>query len=319
MYILVEPNRVYPDAQGMRAAIRAIAPGAQVDIARPSRATDTQLARAEIIYGTPNPTRLKTARRLKWLQKDSAGVDKVVDRALYAHPQDIILTNARGVFGLPIAEHVVMCILAFNRHMADMVRAQDSETWLHLRQMRELAGATCVVVGLGDLGLSIAQYLHALGAHVIGVRRSGGVPPAGVDELVQTDRVEEVFPRAQYLVLALPVTPDTVGFLSAQRIALLPQDCLVVNVGRGVHIDTGALTEALQAQRIAGAALDVTDPEPLPAGHPLWHMPNVLITPHCSGLSDQRERRMMDLFLDNLARYVSGAPLRNRIDFDRGY
>lgn len=273
---------------------------------------------AEIIIGQPVREYLKKAEKLKWVQLSSAGADHIADPDLFAN-KDVILTNSSGVYGKPIAEHVFAMILAFNRNLMQYERNRQNCKWAPVLPMRDFYGSTLCVVGLGDIGKEVAFRGKAFGARVIAVKRTSGECPPYVDELYRSDEIDRVLPQADYLVLALPNTPETSGILSEERIALLKPGVFIVNVGRGTVVCHEALVRALQEGRVAGAGLDVTHPEPLPADSPLWKMPNVIITSHTSGFSPGNWNRHAELIRENLARYVEGKPLINRVDFNTKY
>ncbi|ANX01576.1 hydroxyacid dehydrogenase [Thermoclostridium stercorarium subsp. leptospartum DSM 9219] len=292
--------------------------GFRCDVKHTREAVQEDYLDAEVIIGQPNPKYLKKAKKLKWVQLTSAGADHVADASLYAN-NDIILTNASGVYGKPIAEHVFAMILAFNRNLMQYERNRQNGKWSPVLPMRDFYGSTLCVIGFGDIGKEVAIRGKALGARVIAVKRTVGECPPYVDELYLTDEIDKVLPKADYLVLALPNTPETRGILSEERIKKLKPEVFIVNVGRGTAICQEALIRALQEGRIAGAGLDVTDPEPLPADSPLWKMPNVIITSHTSGFSPQNWNRHAELIRENLSRYVEGRPLLNRVDFNKKY
>lgn len=273
---------------------------------------------AEIIIGQPNRKYLKGAKALKWLQVTSAGADHVADESLYAS-DNVILTNASGVYGKPIAEHVFAMILSFNRNLMQYERNRQKSEWNPILQIRDFYGSTLCIVGLGDIGREVAVRGKAFEARVIAVKRTAGECPPYIDKLYGTDEIDLALPQADYLVLALPNTPETKGILSAERIARLKPGAFVVNVGRGAAICQDALIRALQEGKLAGAGLDVTDPEPLPADSPLWKMPNVIITSHTSGSSPGNWERFAELIRKNLILYTEGKPLVNRVDYKLKY
>ncbi|HZK27984.1 MAG TPA: D-2-hydroxyacid dehydrogenase [Thermoclostridium sp.] len=273
---------------------------------------------AEIVIGQPNRKYFKRAERLKWVQLTSAGADHLADESLYAQ-DSVILTNASGVYGKPIAEHVFAMILSFNRNLIQYERNRQKSEWHPVLPMRDLHGSTIGIMGLGDIGKEVAIRAKAFEARVLAVKRTPGQCPSYVDELYSNDEIDRVLSQADYLVLALPNTPETKGILSAEKIARLKPNSFVVNVGRGTAICQEALIKALQEQRIAGAGLDVTDPEPLPADNPLWKMPNVIITSHTSGFSTANWSRHAILIKENLSRYSEGRPLINQVDFLKRY
>lgn len=274
----------------------------------------------EVLYGHPAPALLKRAGGLRWLCSDYAGVDKYLDDAVWPRP-DCLLSNSSGAYGPTIAEHVVMVLLMLLRRMPEYQRAMAGRGWPFLSPIRSITGSRVVMVGTGDIGSNVARRLSALGAEVTGVCRSGRSEEGAFHRVVPTGELDSVLPQADALILAVPATPATAGILSRERIALLPERAYVVNVGRGSAIDQGALTEALLCGRIAGAALDVMTPEPLPGDDPLWDCPRVILTPHISGnmalgLTCDRD---VEMFCADLGRYAAGERLNNLVDRARGY
>lgn len=216
--------------------------------------------------------------------------------------RDIAVTNASGVHGSNIAEHVVGNILVFSRNLHEGWRRQQRNEWRHFRaHSSELGASTVTVVGLGSIGETIVDRLESFGCHLVGVRYS---PEKGgpTDEVVgfESDDFHNVLARTDYLVLACPLTETTRGLIDTQAFETLPPDSVIVNIGRGPLIETDALLDALRNNAIRGAALDVTDPEPLPPDHELWRMNNVLITPHNAGDTDQYYSRLADIVARNL-------------------
>ena len=247
---------------------------------------------------------------LRWVHTASAGVDRVAFPELLASP--VVLTNSRGVFDRPMAEFVLGAVLAFAKDTARSLALQRERTWRH-RETETVAGTVATVVGSGPIGHAIADLLGAVGMTVrlVGRRAADGVHAF--------DELPGLLPDTDHLVLAAPLTDATRGMLHSGTIALLPERARVVNVGRGPLIVQDDLAEALRTGRIAGAALDVFETEPLPAGSPLWAMENVLISPHMSGDVVGWKGMLVDLFADNLARYRDGSELRNVVDKERGY
>ena len=249
-------------------------------------------------------------RELRWVHTASAGVDRVAFPELLASP--VTLTNSRGVFDRPMAEFVLGAVVAFAKDTARSLALQRERTWQH-RETETVAGKVVTVVGSGPIGHAIAHLLDAVGTTVrlVGRRAADGVHAF--------DELPGLLPDTDYLVLAAPLTDATRGMLHAGTIALLPERARVVNVGRGPLIVQDDLVEALRGGRIAGAALDVVEVEPLPADSPLWAMENVLISPHMSGDVVGWKDMLVELFVDNLARYRDGRELRNVVDKERGY
>lgn len=279
-----------------------------------------KIAEFEIVFGYIPPELLPGAKQMRWLCSASAGVDHYMDPALWPNP-DCILTNSSGAYGPTISEHIVMVSLMLLRRMPEYLPTIDRHEWAHFSPIRSITGSNVVILGTGDIGSHTARRMKALGASVTGVCRSGKSGEPCFDKVLPVSGLDSVLPTADLLILALPSTPETVGILSRERIALLPASACVINIGRGSAIDQDALVEALQARRLSGAALDVMIPEPLPAGHPLWTCPNTIITPHISGnmslgLTCQLA---VDMFCQDLARYAAGEPLAHLVDRTRGY
>lgn len=280
--------------------------------------TKEQIQSAEIIYGWPNVVLLKDAPYLKWLHLPSAGADRYNKSDVYARA-DAILTTSGGTFGKPMAEHAISLILAFNRGLHQYVKNGEKKLWKGVLPVRDFFGSTVGIIGLGDIGKETAKRCKALGAHVIALKRTLSDKPDYVDELFLESDVDYLLKQSDSIVLALPNTPKTEGFLSKDRIAKLKKTAFVVNVGRGSAIDQDALIQALQEGKIGGAGLDVTTPEPLPQDSPLWELPNVIITSHSSGLSPTSIHRNFQIFYDNLEKYLAKAPMHNVVDFNEGY
>ncbi len=239
--------------------------------------------------------------RLRVIQTLSAGVDWLTGRV----PDRVMVCNARGVYDGPLAEWVVGAILAFERGLLRARDAQAAGEWTAF-EPEELIGRRVVILGFGSIGGAVASRLRPFGVDVVGVARTAREGVQGMDEL------DSLLPRAEILVDLLPLTRETAGFLDARRLRLLPDGALVVNAGRGPTVDTSALVAELEVGRLR-AALDVTDPEPLPAGHPLWALPNVLVTPHVAGDSPAAEVRAFALAGDQIRRFAAGRPLLNEV------
>lgn len=279
------------------------------------------LQNCEVLYAH-SPELLRAApRSLKWYCCAFAGVDPYCkDPTLFANP-DCLLTNS-NCYGVTIAEHVVMVLLMLLRRMpeyTEIVRARGWENTLPIRSVRD---SEITVLGTGNIGTNVAERLRGMGAaKITGVNRSGRVQGAVWDEVHPFTELDQVLPQAGILVMALPSTPETIGILSRDRIALLPSGAYVINVGRGTAVDQEALIDALNSGRLAGAALDVMDPEPLPPDHPLWTARNCILTPHVSGnmtLGYTCDRNV-ELFCADLENYAAGRPLKNLVDRALGY
>jgi phosphoglycerate dehydrogenase-like enzyme len=272
------------------------------------------IGEAEILYawGFPPPL-LARARKLRWVQSAGAGVEKLLGPEL---APGVVVTRAAGIFGPWMAEYVLGWCLWVTQRMETFRARQARRIWKPLDPLR-LRGATLAVVGLGDIGRTIAAAAsRALGMTVLGVSRSGR-PMREADAVYPTADLRAALARADFAVLTLPLTPATRGLVGRRELAAMKRSAWLVNVGRGAVLDETALVAALRTRRIAGAILDVFETEPLPASHPLWGLDNAVITPHISGPSTPGEVSV--IFNENLRRYVAGRALRHVVDRRRGY
>ena len=279
-----------------------------------------KIADFEILFGYIPPALLPGAKQMRWLCTASAGVDHYMDASLWPDP-DCILTNSSGAYGPTISEHIVMVSLMLLRRMPEYQPTIDRHEWTLFSPIRSVIGSSVVILGTGDIGSHTARRMNALGAAVTGVNRSGRSSEPAFDKVIPSSELDSVLPAADLLIMALPATPETAGILSRERIALLPPSAFVINVGRGSAIDQDALAEALQERRLAGAALDVMVPEPLPADHPLWTCPNTIVTPHISGNMSLGLtcRLAVEMFCQDLAHYAAGELPEHLVDRVRGY
>jgi phosphoglycerate dehydrogenase-like enzyme len=278
-------------------------------------ASPKTLAAAEICIGFPSPEQIAAMPNLRWLQLMSAGADR-----WSLIPRDVIITTANPVFAEPASEHALALLLALGRDLPTHFRLGQEHRWGRSGVTRDLARATVVVAGVGHIGEAIATRLKAFGAKVIGVRRNfaKGLPP-GVDEVIGIEDLGSAAARADALVLALPLTPHTERIVTRKHLEALKPGALVVNVGRRRTLDQDALVDGLGSGRIGGAGLDVTVPEPLPADHPLWDFPNVILTGHSLGNSPGRAARRVALVAAQLERWRKGEPLLYQLDRGQGY
>jgi phosphoglycerate dehydrogenase-like enzyme len=278
-----------------------------------------EIERADIIIGNPNPALLSGAKNLKWLQLESAGANLYTGSGIL--PENVLLTNATGCFGTVISEYMIATLLSLFLHLRQYAENQRRHLWNNEGKIKSIYGSTALIVGLGDIGGEFAKRFKAMGGHTIGVRRSDRKKPDFIDELYLTDQLDELLPRADVVALSLPETPQTHKLFNLERLARMKSGAILLNVGRGMAIDSDALCEALNSGRIGGAVLDVADPEPLPPEHPLWDAKNILITPHISGNFNLPEtyERVAALCADNLKRYMDGLELNNLVDLSTGY
>lgn len=281
----------------------------------------TMLAEAEVLFGVPGDSPqgladvVEANSRLRWIQGTAAGAGELLRHAgLTEDERDrVTVTSAAGVHAGPLAEFAMFGLLAFTKGLPRLLADTKTQRWEHY-PVGELAGRTLLVVGLGAIGREVARLAAAFGMRVIAVNRTGKADVAHVDEVHPTSSLADLMPRAQGVVVTLPLTEETSGLLDADVISRMRADAIVVNVGRGGVIDEQALIQSLQDGRLCGAALDVFATEPLPADSPLWRLPNVLVSPHTAALSVHENERIVDLFSENLRRYLRGDDLLNRVD-----
>lgn len=278
------------------------------------------LQNCEVLYAH-SPELLRTApASLRWYCCSFAGIDPYCkDPTLFANP-DCLMTNS-NVYGVTIAEHVVMVTLMLLRRMPEYGEIVRSHGWSNQLPVRSIRDNEFTILGTGNIGVNAAERLRGMGAaRIVGLSRSGRPHPA-FDEVLPISRLDEVLPRTRVLIMGLPGTAETYHILNRDRIALLPADAYVINVGRGTAVEQEPLIEALNSGRLAGAALDVMDPEPLPADHPLWDAKNLILTPHVSGnmtLGYTCDKNV-ELFCADLGNYAAGRPLAGLVDRKRGY
>ena len=253
---------------------------------------------------------------LRWIHALSAGVDG------FLHPPvlegKVLLTNSSGIHGFPMAEHTFAMMLSFSRGLYMFRGYQQDNRWQRDVPLSELRGKTLGVVGLGSIGKEIARLGTAFGMRVLGVKRNPGSAPDGV-RVVSLEGMEMVLKESDYLVLTVPLTPETHGLIGAKQLETMKSSAVIINMARGEILDESALVAALRDGKIAGAGLDVFIEEPLPQESPLWQLENCIITPHCAALSPQYMARATDLFCRNLDAYLKGEELPTQVDPKRGY
>jgi phosphoglycerate dehydrogenase-like enzyme len=281
---------------------------------------DAALAEAEIVIGSGNLTArdFQHATNVKWLQFLGQGVDGLAEKGLLG--RGFAVTNLRGLAAVDIAEYCIAMMMLFAKKVPDFMADRAQGNW-KFRFLRTLHGATCAVLGMGAIGRETARRARALGMRVTAMRLHAepGASDPDCDLMLPIGRLDELLASADYLVLSVPLTDATRGMLNAESLAKLKDGAVIVNVARGEVIDQDALVAALKSGKVGGAALDVATPEPLPAGHPLWSFPNVLPTGHSAAAARDYEQRAVAMFIGNLKRYLSGAPLENVVDPAQGY
>lgn len=309
MNILVLP----PFNETQRTVIESAAAGASFTYASSAEVMDEAIAAADVIVGNLPPARLALARNLRLLQLNSAGHDA------YAAPGTIpagaALANAVGAYGQAVSEHVFAMVLMLMKHLDGYRDDQRARRWTDRGPVTTMAGAQVLVLGAGDIGQHFAQLAHAHGAHVQGVRRHLGAVPGGFESIHAMDELPKLLPKADVIAAFLPSSPATRDLVDAEFLARCKPTAYFANGGRGDLVVQADLIEALEQGNIAGAALDVTTPEPLPADDPLWSAPNLLITPHVAGqfhlytVLDNVAR----IAAENLRRLQAGEPLVNEV------
>lgn len=275
------------------------------------------LSTADAVIGEPKPALLAQAPRVRWVQITWAGTD-LYTRGALPFPEGVSLTNVAGsAYGHIISQYVVGQILGIAQNLPTYVRQQERAEWRDRGRVKSLDGTRALIFGAGDLGGSTARRLAAFNVSCVGVCRDVTRERVGFERLVTLDEAEGVLPGADLVINCLPNTPQTVGYLDERRLRLLREGAILVNVGRGNFIDCDALARMLAEGHLRGAALDVTDPEPLPADHPLWGEPRCVITPHVAGRGfascDETEDRICAVTCENVRRFVAGKPLTHLV------
>jgi phosphoglycerate dehydrogenase-like enzyme len=259
---------------------------------------------------------LDAAPSLRWHHAPNAGVNHILTPKYLE--RDLILTNGAGVHGIPIAEFVITYLLAYTKRLPILYQLHAEHNWQRGLPNIELFGKTLLIIGAGGIGQEIAVRAKAFGMRIFGSCRHPE-PLPNFDKVVGANEWKQLLPESEFVVIATPLTPETKGLIDLETLRLFRPDAYLINIARGAIVEESALTKALQESWIAGAALDTVFTEPLPAESPLWTLPNVFITPHCSGNSPRVKERTLALFLDNLTRYRQAQPLRNVVDKTAGY
>jgi len=286
---------------------------------------EEHLKNAEVVFTISlRSEQFAVAEKLRWIHAPTAAVHQLLFPMLVK--SDVLITNSAEVHGPVVAEHVMALILALAKKIPQAAAFQQKRIWGQEAlwkegpHPREISGATLGLIGLGSIGRRVARMAYAMGMRVIAVREHVEKGrPEGVEAVFPPAKLNEVLKQSDFVVVAAPLLPETQGLINAARLAVMKPDAYLINVGRGPQVDAAALLEALAARRIAGAALDVFDKEPLPPDSPLWGTENLLITPHTAGLTDKLWSRHYELFSENLRRYLAGEPLRFVVDKQKGY
>ena len=314
-----------PQSELTREWARRLAEAApDLDIIAPEtmEGTEQAIAGADGAYGRIPPALLARADKLRWLQAPQAA-----PRAGYYYPEliahPVVITNMREIYNDHIGAHVMAFVLAFARGLQVYLPQQQRREWRPVPResgdVVHLAEATALIVGVGGIGGEAARLASAFGMRVIGVDERRAEPPPGVAELHRAAALDTLLPEADFVILTVPHTPETEGFMNRARFQRMKRSAFFINIGRGMTTRLDDLVEALRAGEIAGAALDVFEQEPLPADHPLWTTPGVMITPHTAGHGPYLDERRFQVLSDNARRFLAGEGLRNVVDKARWF
>lgn len=313
---------VIPCEEAHRAYLERIGNGCSFEYTTFENVTEEQVCSADVIFGNAAPELVEKSNRLKWIQLNSAGADA------YCKPGIIkpgtLLTCATGAYGLAVSEGMTAMSLMLCRKLDLYMRNQVECRWQVEGRITSVWNSTTLVIGLGDIGMEYAKRMKTLGSHVIGIRRRVSDKPDCVDELYGMEQLDSVLPRADFVALLLPSTPQTRHIMDERRMRLMKTGAFLINGGRGDAVDCDALNRLLrEGKTLGGAGLDVTEPEPLPPEHPLWDAPRCILTPHVAGSFHLQEtfERIVRITGENLEKFLSGdtAHMRNIVDPATGY
>jgi len=305
-----------PTTRAWASRLAAALPALAIVVAETEADAARAVGDADAAFGTMPDTLLRDARRLRWLQAPQAAPPAgYYTTALIAHP--VVVTNFREIYNDHIGAHIMAFVLAFARGFQHYLPRQLRRQWRrepHDSGVIHLPEATALIVGVGGIGAEAARLAASFGMHVIGVDPRRREAPPGVLKLDGPDALDALLPLADFVILTVPHTPATEGFMHRARFQRMKRTAFFINIGRGMTTRLDDLVAALRAGEIAGAGLDVFEQEPLPADHPLWTMPGVLITPHTAGHGPFLDDRRLQILLDNCRRFLAGEPLRNVVD-----
>ncbi len=286
---------------------------------RNAKVPDEVLARAEVLMNYGDKSQIAPAKNVRYIHTISAGIDGYIDEVDRCHGSALPVTNGAGVYSDAVGEHVIALLLAVVHGIVPSVRNMAEKQWPAIPMLGNVNGKTIAVLGTGDIGNNAARICAAMGARVLGFKLHACEPFPPYSEIYTgDDGLDALLPQADAVLVCLPGSPFTKDMLDARRIGLMKAGSVLVNIGRGSIVNTEALMEALRSGRIAAAGLDVTDPEPLPPDHPLWTCPNVLITPHISGLGASKQKHA-EWFAENLRAYLEGRPQPGAVNREMKY
>ena len=300
--------------------LQSVAPDVEFIVAGSPEAK-AKIASIDAVIGFCSADVLSAGKSIQWIQLTSAGVENCV-AVPAVKDRNLLVTNMQRISGPIIAEHVIAMTMAFTRGLDLYIPAQAQGNWMRGLQPGRatvVEGKTMLVVGLGGIGTEVAKRAHALGMKVTATRNSGRTGPDFVSYVGLADELPKLASEADFVVNTAPLTPQTQGIFNAALFAKMKPSAYLINIARGGSVVTSDLIDALKTKKIAGAALDVTDPEPLPADHPLWKAPNIIITPHVASDSDVGQDAQLQVVRENLRRYLAGEKMLSVVDVARGY
>ena len=308
-----DPGARTPAARTWPDMIREVVPGVDVRYCTTVEQAADAIVDADAAFGDIAPELFERAQKLQWIQSPQAG-----PKAGYYHEDlvqsDVLVTNMRGIFNDHISAHIMSYVLSFARGLHVYRDRQRDGEWKKGYDAVHLPEATAVIVGVGGIGAETARLCAEFGMTVVGVDGRVTEPSPGVSELYGPDALDEVIPQADFLIVTVPETPSTQGLFNRSTLREMKATAFFFNIGRGATTNLTDLAEMLESGEIAGAALDVYEVEPLPSSHPLWRLPNVIMTPHIAADGPYIDDRRTEVFVDNCVRYSEGRPLRNVVD-----
>jgi phosphoglycerate dehydrogenase-like enzyme len=315
------PKKIIVAGNMLLAELQAVAPGVEFVFVRNMTNPEVDVSDADATLGGCTQELLTKARRVRWVQALNAGVERCL-AAPAVKERQLLVTNMQRTESELVGEHAIALALALARNLERYVLNQQQGKWdarTEAGSMTTLNGKTLLVVGLGGIGTGVAKRGHAMGMKVTATRGSGRTGPEFVSYVGLPDEMLTLAKAADVIVNAAPLTPATTGIFDARFFATLKPSAFFINIARGGSLVNSALIAALNEKRLAGAALDVTDPEPLPADHPLWRTPNIIITPHVASVTDVPHGKQQEVLLENLRRYVAGEKMLSVVNLTRGY
>lgn len=299
--------------EGLVRCVRDAVPGCNAVLASSREEALREIVDADAAYGDVTPELLRAAKKLRWIQAPAAApYIGYYHQALVESP--VVVTNLRGIYNDHLATHIMAFVLAFARGLHAYIPRQLERRWQPGVKLVHLPDSTALIIGVGGAGSETARLCAAFGMKVLGLDARVTQPPPGVSELHPPQMLDSLLPRADFVIMTVPQTPQTKDMMAARQFRLMKRTAYLINVGRGGTVVLDDLTEAIRSGQIAGAGLDVFQEEPLPKDHPLWTMPGVLITPHMAGEGPYTEERRIQVIIDNCRRFDEGRPLRNVVD-----